>query len=112
MNTAFTKNRILEQKCANVWLMHVVGQSQNENSDSVPDGKLRHIGGNNPPKSMKKITKDNIVTNNLVVANRNKQSLEFKNGSPLAFSGAMSHAIEKNLNINDIGNNGLKEASS
>ena len=42
------------------------------------------------------------MTNNLVVVNRNKQSLEFKNGSPLVFSGAMSHAIEKNLNINGI----------
>ena len=30
---------------------------------------------NNPPKPMKKITKDNIVTNNLVVVDRNKQSL-------------------------------------
>ena len=67
---------------------------------------------NNPTKTKKKITKDNIINNNLVVVNRNKQSLEFKKGIPLIFSGAMSHAIEKNLNINDIDNNGLKKTSS
>ena len=26
--------------------------------------------GNNPPKSMKKITKDNVITNDLIVVNR------------------------------------------
>ena len=67
---------------------------------------------NNPPKSMKKITKDNVITNDLAVVNRNKQSLEFKNVSPLVFSGAASYAIENNLNINDVDNEGLKEASS
>ena len=61
---------------------------------------------------MKKIKKDNIITKNLVVVNRNKQSLEFKIGSPLVFSSTMSHSIENNLNVNDIDNNSLKEASS
>ena len=61
---------------------------------------------------MKKIKKENNITNDLAVVNRRKkQSLEFKNGFPLVFSGSVSHAIEKNLNINDIDNCGLKEVS-
>ena len=66
---------------------------------------------NDRPKSMKKTTKDNVATNDLVVVNRNKQSLEFKNGSLLMFSGTLSHVIEENLSMNEIDGNGLKEVS-
>ena len=63
---------------------------------------------NNDPKSMKKITKDNVITNNLAAVNRNTQSLVFKNSSPLAFYDDVSHAIENNLNIDVVANSGLK----
>ena len=57
---------------------------------------------------MKKLTKDNIMKNNLAVVNRNKQRLEFKNCIPLVCTSTIRHAIEKNLNINDVDNNSLK----